>query len=647
MERTYNCPGKTAIVYGILLLMLFSNVASAAHTFDTSTRVGTTSFPTSPNPRTVSYTAGNGATLMVVSIFVNTGAVTRAGGKPTFNGKTMTAAYNIVPGSANYESYPEIWYLSLTPDDTGSAYTVSVPNTGSAAIQFQVATYRSATGVSALDGNPATNIAPTGANPTASVTTTAKGDVIVSAMGDGNSAAPTAVNVGTAMYRNDAGSYSASTSYYIQASAGGQAITWTVPSDDHVLVVAAFKEVAISTYIPPSPTILSNISGNFWINYTWSAGSGNLTNSYNVSVNGIWTNGSSNTYKNTSLGPHGWSNISVYAFNSSGTGTLRSPPLSRNTQVANNPVMIGNVLSSYTLTAGNTLSIYPTSNDLDGDTPIFTRNFSNGIFYTNNGTLLWTTTGSDTGIYSWQINVTDGFGSVFPANFTVTVTSTSTYSLNTTYTFTENNSNSTWHSISIKDKSSGDALTNVSILNATSGSWESILTTPFTSGASPIEHVNVIKGASGNARSYDAGGGQIKIRYNWTNSLFNNNLGVDILNVTVFYIDSTFLLNITTNMTNIPESNRSELQLKYNVSGDNFTVQIMNTSSGWENVSILNTTGLPYRNITLNPTWLILNGTLSVNMPPLIIYDVFVRYLGINQTINGTLYLDYQRVYSS
>jgi hypothetical protein len=230
---------------------------------------------------------------------------------------------------------------------------------------------------------------------------------------------------------------------------------------------------------------------------------------------------------------------------------------------------------------------------------------------------------------------------------TFTVTAMSMYSLNITYNFTETNPNSTWQSISIHDSSYGDALTNVSILNATSGRWESILTSAFTGGNSTAEHVNVTKGASGNASSYDAGGGQIKIRYNWTNSLFNNNLGVDMINVTVLYINSIFLLNITTNTTNVPEANRSELQLKYNISEDNFTVQIKNTSSGWENAAILNATGLPYRNITLNSSWLIPDGTFPGNVASINRSYVNVRYLGVNQSVNGTLYLDYQRVYSS
>src|SRR5665648_1287342 len=46
-----------------------------------------------------------------------------------------------------------------------------------------------------------------------------------------------------------------------------------------------------TTYIPPVPTINTVVTGNFWVNTTWNAGSGNRTDSYNVSVNGIWTYG--------------------------------------------------------------------------------------------------------------------------------------------------------------------------------------------------------------------------------------------------------------------------------------------------------------------------------------------------------------------
>jgi hypothetical protein len=38
------------------------------------------------------------------------------------------------------------------------------------------------------------------------------------------------------------------------------------------------------SYMPPNPISLMNTTGNFWINHTWSPGSSNVTNSYNVSA---------------------------------------------------------------------------------------------------------------------------------------------------------------------------------------------------------------------------------------------------------------------------------------------------------------------------------------------------------------------------
>jgi len=94
--------------------------------------------------------------------------------------------------------------------------------------------------------------------------------------------------------------------------------------------------VTISTtnnYIPPDPTNLANTTGNFWVNHTWSAGSGNVTDSYNVSVNGVWHNGTTNTYWNVSYLTQTWQNITVYAYNTSVTGTLSAGYGSQNTQL--------------------------------------------------------------------------------------------------------------------------------------------------------------------------------------------------------------------------------------------------------------------------------------------------------------------------
>ncbi len=62
-----------------------------------------------------------------------------------------------------------------------------------------------------------------------------------------------------------------------------------------------------------------------------------MADSYNVSVNGVWTN------------------ITVYAYNSSGGGSLSSTPAAFDTQVANN-VPVQTLADNWGITAGNLLT---------------------------------------------------------------------------------------------------------------------------------------------------------------------------------------------------------------------------------------------------------------------------------------------------
>ncbi len=75
-------------------------------------------------------------------------------------------------------------------------------------------------------------------------------------------------------------------------------------------------------YIPPDPTNLHHTISGVWVYYTWQAGTGNVTDSYNVSLNGVWTNGTTDNYMNCNVGYDSWANITVWAFNASGNGTL-------------------------------------------------------------------------------------------------------------------------------------------------------------------------------------------------------------------------------------------------------------------------------------------------------------------------------------
>ena len=189
---------------------------------------------------------------------------------------------------------------------------------------------------------------------------------------------------------------------------------------DTETITVTVNAAAASTYLPPSPVSISSSQGNFWINYTWSSGPGNVTDSYNVSVNGIWNNGSSTTYSNSTPGAHGWSNISVYAFNSSGTGSLNPVPLTGETQINNSaPVQAG--ISDKTVTAGNWLNITVSATDADGDTITYGTNATKGKFNTSTGSFNWSTTSSDVAIYVWEFNSTDVTGEIDTKTITVTV----------------------------------------------------------------------------------------------------------------------------------------------------------------------------------------------------------------------------------
>lgn len=209
--------------------------ASPAHTFDTKyqgARANT-------NPYTFSYTCGSGTTLFVLSIVVG-GTTARAGGAPTYNSVAMTQAdQNRIASSG--ETVAELWYLLSPP--TGSAYTVSIPNTGAVYLSPVASSYKSATGQSALktaNGGTGTSTNPTGPTLTGLVS----GDVIIAVVGTGAQTwAPTG-RTGTQLYDRDDGSYGNGAQYLIKTDSTNVAMGWTFgTSDDWAICEAAFKEV--------------------------------------------------------------------------------------------------------------------------------------------------------------------------------------------------------------------------------------------------------------------------------------------------------------------------------------------------------------------------------------------------------------------
>jgi len=113
---------------------------------------------------------------------------------------------------------------------------------------------------------------------------------------------------------------------------------------NHILITAMVL-VAVGMFanadIPPAPAGLDNDTGNYWVNYTWSKDLGcpdndNVTDSFNVSMNGTWYNGTA-TFLNKSVGPGGWANITVWAYNRTGNGNMSVDDVSDNVQA---PAMV-------------------------------------------------------------------------------------------------------------------------------------------------------------------------------------------------------------------------------------------------------------------------------------------------------------------
>ena len=106
-------------------------------------------------------------------------------------------------------------------------------------------------------------------------------------------------------------------------------------STNNVTMKITVSDAATTT--PPKPTNLDSTTGNYWVNYTWLAGSdGVVTDSYNVSLNDAWYNGTA-TFLNKEVGPSGWANITVWAYNTSGDGNLSAGSVSDEVQAPEEP----------------------------------------------------------------------------------------------------------------------------------------------------------------------------------------------------------------------------------------------------------------------------------------------------------------------
>jgi len=179
----------------------------------------------------------------------------------------------------------------------------------------------------------------------------------------------------------------------------------------------------IPTYIAPNPTTLASTTGNFWVNHTYAAGSGNVTDSYNISVNGVWYNTTTDLFYNDTYSAHDWQNITVYAYNSSGAGRLSAGSVSDNKQIPNNVPVLSDVSPSYNLYENETLSIDASHTDADSDTITYSDNSPDWDINPSTGVVSWVLDWEDVAgsPYSCRITIDDGEGGTDYQDFTVTI----------------------------------------------------------------------------------------------------------------------------------------------------------------------------------------------------------------------------------
>lgn len=208
--------------------------------------------------------------------------------------------------------------------------------------------------------------------------------------------------------------------------------------------------------VPPIPVIGTVSTGNFYINTTWQAGAGNITNSYNVSTNGIWNNGSSNTYINSTLSAHVWHNLTIYAWNNS--GTLSTTALTNNTQIPNNVPNLASI-GNKNADEGTWLNFTLIGSDIDGDSLTYATNASKGTL--NGANFNWSISYADSGTYYWKFNTTDNFSAV--ATETITVIVSDLNIMNLTYSNNKTNSNSLSFTINTSEPIKFNATANQTI----------------------------------------------------------------------------------------------------------------------------------------------------------------------------------------
>jgi hypothetical protein len=218
--------------------------------------IGTISARTSSasNPILVACDVMPGERLLTLLV-KTVGGTDRAGGAPTCNQKALTQASTTQKAATSPEAGCELWYLLNPPAGTGF---LSIPNTGSATIFYQIVMARPAPGRSAgfasAVGANGTSTNPDAGNPSPVPASSFAVSVTAGGWTNFSTATPAGSGLGAVLISaNDDGAHGGGAYYTLDAAATNPVFEWTFStSDDWGAVTAVFNEepaVSNSNYL--------------------------------------------------------------------------------------------------------------------------------------------------------------------------------------------------------------------------------------------------------------------------------------------------------------------------------------------------------------------------------------------------------------
>jgi hypothetical protein len=179
-------------------------------------------------------------------------------------------------------------------------------------------------------------------------------------------------------------------------------------------------KITVNDVTPPAPiTNLQNVTGNFWVNWSWNNPPDSDFNHTMVYIDGTFEKNVSTPYCNDTYTAHATKTISTHTVDTS--GNMNSTWVNQTTTIPNNAPVLDSI-DDKTVDENEKLTIDADATDLDSDSLTYSCNRTDLFtdFNSTTGKGNWTPSSGDTGTYYVDFGVSDGYGGM--DNETVKIT---------------------------------------------------------------------------------------------------------------------------------------------------------------------------------------------------------------------------------